>query len=262
MSLKFREVLVHAIADFAINGYDSEIKLENWLNALRVAAKKNTKTAIQIDLETKKRLTTVFESTLKKQPIHVKRFTVDKLTPTMRQELDRRIKTSADLIKLNRDQMIDRTMSRFHGWATSIPPGGSNVEKIKTRMHIAKPLDRLSYEERRVMIDQGHKMAANINYSIAAHSGAIAVIWHSHWQQANYNYREDHKDRDKKIFALRGCWAIEDGFMKSGENGYLDSITLFGEEVNCRCYGQYIYSLSDIPTKMLTEKGKKFLNAD
>jgi len=48
---------------------------------------------------------------------------------------------------------------------------------------------------------------------------AIALIWHSNWRQAGYDYREDHKERDLEIYTLRPNWALERGFMKASPAG-------------------------------------------
>ncbi|EJT9718020.1 hypothetical protein NM794_005086, partial [Escherichia coli] len=53
------------------------------------------------------------------------RFTLNYMEPKLRSELDRRILASADLIKLNRKKAIDTTLSRFSGWASSIPSADS-----------------------------------------------------------------------------------------------------------------------------------------
>jgi hypothetical protein len=59
---------------------------------------------------------------------------------------------------------------------------------------------KVDYEARRVMIDQNHKLIANIDNVIATSNNAIAAEWHSHWRQAGYDYREDHKEAT--------CWSI------------------------------------------------------
>ena len=125
---------------------------------------------------------------------------------------------SADLIKLNRTQAVDRTIQRFSGWATSIPPinaislglsASSRSGVIDTSQHIAKSAVQIDFEQRRVMVDQAHKLIANIDNIIATEGGAIAAVWHSHWRQPNYDYREPHKDRDLKVYAIRGNWALK-----------------------------------------------------
>jgi hypothetical protein len=55
----------------------------------------------------------------------ISRFTLNYLEPKLRTELDRRILASVDLIQLNRRKAIDTTLSRFSGWASSIPSADS-----------------------------------------------------------------------------------------------------------------------------------------
>ena len=100
----------------------------------------------------------------------------------------------------------------------------------------------------------------NINNLIAVEGGAIAARWHSKWRQPGYQYREDHKERDGKIWAIRGNWAIEKGLMKPGPNGYTDEITMVNEEPFCDCSYVYLYTLRALPDTMLTAKGLKAIN--
>ena len=189
----------------------------------------------------------------------VDKFTLSRISQSLRGELDRRILASADLIRLNRARAIERTLQRFAGWSTSIPSSGSAVTDIReTVSHIAKPLRSRSFEERRLYIDQGHKMISNIQYVLALQTEAIAVEWNSHWRQAGYDYRPDHKERDGKIYALKGNWAIEEGLMNKGA-GYLEDMDTFGEKINCRCFGTYLRNLRDLPADMLTKKGREAL---
>ncbi len=108
------------------------------------------------------------------------------------------------------------------------------------------------------MIDQGHKFVSALNDIVAVEGGAIAGKWRSHWKQAGYDYRPDHKERDEKYYAIRGNWALEKGLMNKGE-GYTDDITQPGQEIFCRCAYVYIYSLQKLPEDMLTKKGKELL---
>ena len=131
----------------------------------------------------------------------------------------------------------------------------------ETAAHIQKAAEKVDYEARRVMIEQSHKLIANIDNIIATGNNAIAAEWHSHWRQPGYDYREDHKERDKLIYLIRGNWAQKNGYVKAGPVGYLDEITQPGEEVFCRCYVTYLYNLRSIPEDMLTQKGRKFLES-
>jgi hypothetical protein len=188
----------------------------------------------------------------------VSKFSVDMLKPAMRRELDKRILASANLIKLNREEAISTTLRRFQGWATSIPKGGSKALDIrKEKSMIRKPLSKVTFQERRVIIDQSQKFAAALNAVIANENDAIAAVWHSRWRTPGYDYREDHRERDQKIYAIRGNWAIKKGLMKVGKMGYTDDITQPAEEVFCQCRYTYIYSIDYLPDEMLTEKGKQ-----
>ena len=118
----------------------------------------------------------------------------------------------------------------------------------------------MPFEQRRVIIDQTHKLIDNINNIVAVDNGAIAGEWHSHWKQPNYHYREEHKERADKVYLIRNNWASEKGLIKP-INGYTDEITRPGEEVYCRCNYVYLYNLRQLPEDMLTQKGKAELQS-
>jgi len=258
--MTFFEVLTAAINDFIEFGFDSEQRLERWVAELRAAAIRSLKPESELKRDIEKALEATFHrlvnkaSVLQKHPT-VSRFDLQRIKPKLRAELDRRIMASANLIKLNRAESIDKTLRRFQGWATSIPIGGSKTQdRVKEKQHIKKELYKSHFEERRVIIDQNHKLTAAINDIVAMDNGAIAAEWHSHWRQPHYNYRKDHKERDMNVYLIRGSWADRDGLVKGP---YSDSITQPGEEPFCRCNFKYIYALRRVPEDMLTAKGKR-----
>jgi hypothetical protein len=260
--LSFYEVITAAVADFTEHGYDSVERLEYWMREIREAAIRDMVSEKKLEEELKKTFSRVWKSEVEKEGVikrnpNVSKFTLEKVKPELRKELDRRIMASAQLIKLNREQAIEETLQRFAGWATSIPVGGSDtVEKNPVKTEIRKSLSQLPFRERRVLIDQGHKMAAAVNDVVAKGGGAIAAKWHSHWKQQNYNYRKDHKERDEKIYLIRDSWAHQKGLVKPGKAGYTDQITQPGEEVYCRCFYQYLFHVGELPGDMVTQKGK------
>lgn len=271
----FLKELREAIKFFLEHGYSSEESLIMWTERLRNATE-NKVDGDDLWKYASRRLTAAYdlevmrEKALKRHP-GISRFTLNYLEPRLRAELDRRIMASADLIKLNRTQAIDKTLQRFSGWATSIPPvsqmsaglsASSRAGVVETSQNIAKSARQIDFEQRRVMIDQTHKLVANIDNIIATDGGAIAAVWHSHWRQPNYDYREPHKDRDLNVYAIRGNWAQQKGLMKAGPAGYLDEITQPGEEVFCRCYLTYIYNVRSLPDEMKTEKWRKFTESN
>ena len=262
--MTFYECLTAAINDFMRYGFDSQKRLETWVKKLRESAVKSLITEKQMQKEVERALHTAFTRLVTKGGLvnkDVSKFTIDKLKPKMRAELDRRIMASANLIQFNREETISNTLRRFAGWATSIPIGGTEaVDKVAEKKAIRKDLAMMPFTDRRVIIDQTHKLIANINDIVAVDAGAIAAKWHSNWKQANYDYREDHKERDELVYLIKGSWAIEKGYIKP-INGYTDSVTTPGEEVYCRCRYQYIYHVGKLPEEMLTSKGKEALQS-
>jgi len=261
----FAEVLALAVADLTEKGYADAARLDAWLMRLRFAAmsewtdQSDLQNKIQAALSAALKRGISPSATLRHHP-GVSRFSIELIKPQLRTELHRRVRASVDLIKLNREQSTEKMLQRFAGWATSIPEGGSRaVDKNAVKSHVAKSIKSLSYEERRVAIDQGHKLMSAVNATIAQQTGAIAMRWRSHWRQVGYDYREDHKERDQKIYAIRGSWAMDQGLINQGD-GYLDGITQPAEEVFCRCYGVYLNNLRDLPKEMLTAKGREAMD--
>ncbi|PRH37756.1 hypothetical protein [Burkholderia gladioli] len=260
----FHDVLTEAIQDIAEHGYDDPGRLQEWLRRLRFAAMADIPTDSELRSRMQQAMDAVFHRTLSKTSTlryhpGVPRFTIERISPSLRPELDRRVRASVDLIKLNRDRAIEQSLQRLAGWVSSVPAGGSRVvERAEVKEQIAKPIRQIKYEERRVSIDQGHKLVSSINAVIADQTQAIAMMWRSHWRQSGYDYRPDHKERDKLFYALRGSWAMQQGLINKGA-GYLDEITQPAEEPFCRCYGVYVNNLRDLPPEMLTEKGRRAL---
>ncbi|QAA74139.1 hypothetical protein [Klebsiella variicola] len=269
----FARTVREAVKFFLRNGYTSQQELEQWQAIIRQAAESETDDDYMSMVSD--RLRKAYDLQVSKAGAlerhkGLSRFTLNYMEPKLRSELDRRILASADLIKLNRTAAINKTVQRFSGWATSIPVqdyvgGGLSASSrsgiVANAQHIQKSAEQVDYEARRVMIDQSHKLIANIDNIIATNNNAIAAEWHSHWRQPGYDYREDHKERDKLVYLIRGNWAQKNGYVKAGPAGYLDEITQPGEEVFCRCYVTYLYNLRSIPEDMLTQKGRKFLES-
>ncbi len=269
----FTRTVREAVRFFLRNGYTSREELERWQSIIRQAAESETSEDYMAMVSDKLRTSYEIQigraKALERHP-GLSRFTLNYMEPKLRSELDRRILASADLIVLNRIGAINKTIQRFSGWATSIPVqdyvgGGLSASSrsgiVVNAEHIQKSAEQIDFEARRVMIDQNHKLIANIDNIIASSNNAIAAEWRSHWRQASYDYREDHKERDKLIYLIRGNWAQKNGYVKVGQAGYLDEITQPGEEVYCRCYVIYIYNLRSIPEYMLTQKGHKFMES-
>lgn len=256
----FSEV-TEAINHFRQYGFTSQNQLDQWVARLRRSALLQLRTPAETERELKRALTDRYRGlvtqggVLRNMP-DLKRVNIDRVKPKLRAELDRRIMASANLIKLNRAQAIDKTLQRFQGWATAIPAGGSRAVDVKDeKTDIRKALGQMDFIERRVVIDQTHKLVAAVNNIVATGNDALALTWNSPWRRPGYQFRKDHKARDQVVYTIRGNWALAQGKMKAGPAGYYDEITHVGEEVFCSCWATYIFALRKLPVEMLTKAG-------
>ena len=260
---KFDEVLAEAVQDFTVEGYDSYHRLDKWMILLRQAAIESLLPLAELDryiaqsLEARLGRAMTKRAMARRHP-NVAPWTIARLKPHMREELSRRIVASAQLIRLNRDEAIEKALRHFSGWASSVPVGGSEaVNRHEVKAGIKKSLKQLSFQERRVAIDQGFKLISSIDQIIAHEGGAIAGKWRDHGSvDHRYHARKEHMARDDKFYAIRGNWALEKGYMTKCD-GYTDDQTQPGEEVYCRCFYVYIYNLRDLPPEFITKKGKQ-----
>jgi hypothetical protein len=180
--------------------------------------------------------------------------------------LDRRIFASADLIRLNKQAAVEKTLQRFSGWVTSLPPTERPKSELRAAYeaaeNIGKPIQQLRFQRRRVAIDQGHKLSSNVAAVVAQGSGAIAAVWHDRGQwDKNYDARPDHLARTDKLFIVRDSWAINEGLIRKGSYPYTDSVTQPAEEVYCSCFWEWQTSPRQLPEDALTEKGRAWLKA-
>lgn len=262
---EFFETITRAVNDLVEHGFDSMERVNYWTEEIRKAAERSRVPPERAAQQLSDYLTLIYKRLVDRGEIArhhpgLPRFTLDKVRPQLHAELDRYIRASASLIKLGGNAAVEKTLQRFRGWAISVPAGGSRAQdKTEVKDNIRRALRSSTFEERRVLIDQGHKLTASISEVIASDGGAIALIWHSHWRQAGYDYREDHKERDGQVYLLRHSWALELGLVKPGPAGWYEDITSVAEEPFCRCYAQWLYNPRDLPADMLTRRGEEKL---
>lgn len=257
MNDRLSKALPAAIRHFEEKGYTDSAILNYWMQRIRaeITPGKPASKIAQASLQA------AYKKALKVAPKYhagIDKFTIANIEPKLRPLLQARIMASADLIKLNREQAVEITMRRFAGWASSQPPGGAPVEAREVKAHIGKSMQQSTFEERRMLIDQGHKLAAAVNQTIAEGNGAIAAQWH-HVHEANYDARPEHVARDGKVYLIRDSWAHQKGLVKPNALGYTDEITQPAYEPYCRCTYTYLYALSRLPDDMLTVKGRELL---
>ncbi|MGA7537416.1 MAG: hypothetical protein WBW93_01485 [Steroidobacteraceae bacterium] len=262
---RFYQVVSAAVNDFVEHGFDSQHRLERWLEEIRRAAlaalipEHELVEFLRQSLGRTFRAATTDAALLRKHR-GLPPFTLERIRPALRPELDRRILASANLIRLNRDASVQRTLQRFSGWATSIQIGGSDIVKRReTAEHVRRSIAGLPLEERRVIIDQGHKLSAAVNDIVAQDGGAIAMIWHHIHPGAHYKSRPEHLARNGKIFPIRDSWAHQAGLIRPAGRKYLDEIDQPGELIFCSCSGVYLYTPAELPPDMWTAKGRQMV---
>jgi len=262
----FRSLVMAALRYFAEHGYKSESDLMDWLLRLRVSLEKELPTDRYFKAQLSAALGRVFarevSTGIVKRVPGVSRYTLDRVAPSLRAELDRRIFAGIDLIKLNRASAVQKTLQRFSGWVSSVPPQGTPATNFReiTR-EIIKPVATVKYEARRVAIDQGHKLSANVAHVVAMGNGAIAGIWHDRGEQDhNYNARPIHLARSGKLFMLRESWAQTEGLIaKRGVEYYDDLEDPAAQLPFCSCYVTWMTSPKALPETMLTARGREWV---
>lgn len=261
----FDEVLRTAVDDISEHGYDSAERLMHWQEELRKAAERSTTPTAVMERLLREAMVAIYKREIEKggalrRHKGLSRFTIDQMAPRLHSVLQRKIFASADLIRLNKKEAVDLTIKRLSGWASSVPEGGSEaIDKRETKDDIKKSLAGIKFRERRVIIDQGHKLVSSINETLAEDGGAIAGRWKSQWRRAGYDYREDHKERDGLIFVVPDNWALKAGLMKLAGRPYTNDVTKPAEEPFCSCAYEYIFTLGALPDDMLTAKGREQL---
>lgn len=261
--MALRDIVGSAVKDMLARGFSLD-RLRAWIALIRQAAEVKTQPPYAwLDARLRTALRRALTpNSIKRSHKGLVRFGVEQIEPAFRSLLAERIRASAELIKLNREQRIAQTLDRFAGWASSVPvnPAPASVRKVTT--HIAQPVDSHSYEVRRVAIDQGHKLAANINAVIAQQNEAIAFVWHDHGNvDKRYHARKAHLARSGKVFVVRGNWALKEGYMQRAGHQYTDEIEQPGELPMCRCWVTYLYAPSELPADMQTEKARRLAKA-
>ncbi len=264
MTRAFRALLLEGLQKFATSGYASEGDLQNWLRRLTAALEFDLPT----DDESRSMLRRILDAVYAREVRGgiarvvpgVSRYTIDRVAPHLRAELDRRIFAGVELIKLNKRAATQKTLQRFSGWVSSVPPTGAITTDLRSvAREIAKPASRIKFEARRVAIDQGRKLSAAVAHVVATGAGAIGAIWHDRGQlDHGYDARPEHLARSGKLFLVRDSWAMEQGLVRRG-GPYTDEIEQPAEMVYCACYWEYLTTPYDLPRRLLTRRGQAWI---
>jgi hypothetical protein len=265
MSKAFRTLLIEALREFSERGYVSESDLQQWTARLHAMIESELPT----DEESREVLAGIlgsvyakeYRSGIARRVPGVSRYTLDRVAPHLRAELDKRIFASADLIRIRKKETVEKTLARFSGWASSQPAAGTfDFSPRALSKQITKDLVSFKFERRRVAIDQGHKLVSNISHVVAMNEGAIAATWYDRGEDdSSYDYRPQHLARSGKLFIVKDSWAINEGLIRRGAAPYTDSVEQPGVPVYCSCFWTWIVHLQDLPETFLTAKGRAFI---
>ncbi len=227
-----------------------------WLGILRTYFRREYPDDQLIDKAVRTFLSARFNHIVKtvksRHKLEVAGFGPEEIGNKFRPYLTERIRASVELIKLNRDQEIEAQLRRFAGWASG---GMEGQDKRGEDLHksLNQSIRQMTYVRRRVTIDQGHKLMAAIDDTIAKEYGAIARKWRHIIPHPDYQSRKEHLYRNNKVYAVKDNPELKAGRMKRGPNGYAEDLPDQPAELPyCSCWWSNIYSVEDLPPEMRT----------
>jgi hypothetical protein len=154
---------------------------------------------------------------------------------------------------------IGQFQAMLREFLKQVPIGGSKDKAIKSRIaEIKKELRPLAKWDRLFYIYKARSFPAEIEHIFVLAGNPLAAIWHYSDLDAQGEYRKtyNHQQRDGRVYAIRGNWAIEKGLMKVGAAGYLDEISRPSQELGCMCSLQWVTSVRRLPDDMITGNGR------
>jgi hypothetical protein len=182
----------------------------------------------------------------------------DALLPTIKKRFELCVSNYKSEAPAYLDEQLRQCDVMVQQFLERVPMGGTKDKDTKNRItEIKKELRPLAKWDRLFYVHKAMSFPAEVEFLFSLEGNPIAAIWHynSIDEKTDYPKTYDHKHRDGFVYAVRGNWAIAKGLMNAGPNGYLDEISRPSQEVGCMCYLQWLYSISRLPTNMVTEKG-------
>ncbi|NNM98724.1 MAG: hypothetical protein HKL91_02865 [Candidatus Eremiobacteraeota bacterium] len=162
------------------------------------------------------------------------------------------------------EDRIGQLQAMLKAFLDKVPNGGTNEKTIKSKIaEIKSDLRSLAKWDRLFYTYKATSFHDEIEYIfMLAKDDPVAAIWEYCYldEQGEYQQTYNHKKRHGRVYAVRGSWAIEQGFIKVGPAGYLDEISRPGQEVGCMCSLQWVMSPRDLPREMLAESGRGRVN--
>ena len=254
--MAFLKLLREAAKHFTQHGYTSQADINHWRVRLLTAAEQH------LDPEDAHRrigrtLSNAFyraigAGRIAKKHGGVHRWSIERLEPKLKDELQRRIFASQELVEGDKRIALERIQNRFLGLATA---GANPGEAQAAASAIGKAARDAKASARMVAVDQTKKMVTAMDEVIAEDGGSIGGVWNAMWD-IERKHRPEHAARHGKFYVRRASWADSQGLLKH-PNGYMDQEDMPGTLINCRCEYDYIYDLADVPDEFLTVKGRK-----
>jgi hypothetical protein len=173
------------------------------------------------------------------------------LLPKMRRAFDSCVNdVKAQAEQFRQRELLD-VLNTFEQWARSIPLGGTKEKSFRDEARsVRQILKAFSKWDKYYFYAKRSNFSNEINRIIAESNGAIAALWHFYDCE-----KPMHKERDKKVYLIRGNWAIEKGFIDDHEAKFTDDLPLPGND-GCMCSYCYLSHVGDLPAELLTPKGK------
>lgn len=226
----------------------------------------------QIPREMRKAMLWYTSTGFEKNNKGLKGWRVYKLKNRLRKALRERITSSLMLIKTQNETRMQTLRSRFLNWLTTPK---ENRKPIKSVMKVSKLAADKDRHFKMILADQTRKMINNFDNIVAEEYNAIGFYWKTRrddrvvGKPGGKNPKPspahgDHYVRQDKFYFFHKNWAIEKGYINTKHKDFAwadfdDGMP--GQPINCRCYAYNIYELEDIPSNLLTEKGKNYIKS-
>jgi hypothetical protein len=140
---------------------------------------------------------------------------------------------------------LDEQLSQFNvllwNFLQQVPIGGTKDKSTRRKVtEIKRELRHLTKWTQLFYIYKASSLSAEIEFLFVLEGCPIAAIWHYSQldEQGEYQKTYNHKERDGRVYAVRGNWAIDKGLMKAEPNGYLDETSRPKQEIGCMCWYQ------------------------
>jgi len=189
--------------------------------------------------------------------VEIGRYTLENVDPVLRPGLDLRLlemaEDAADQIGEDREGVIASVLDRFAAWITARPVA-RRAPAIPSHLPAAFICEPAAERRRQVMLHMGLRFSGVLSELQALAGGAIAIVWHA-GPDEEYDYEPPHPARNGQVYAVRDSWALSKGLMQPSRAGFYDPHDAPGAAHYCRCHGQWLYGLRQLPPDMLTEAG-------